>query len=288
MRTLHARLDELAPSATPVLLVAERGIPLASLARRLHETGGRAEQPFVTQDCSALRPEDTLALLRGDTELKRLGLLELAGEGTLLLTELPALSLPAQRALADAMSERKFRIVASCRRDPDALVADGALVPELRERFRARLRVPALRERPEDLPSLCLFALDRSARVLGRSPCGLDPEAQARVLAYDWPGNQVELDAVIERAVAAAEGPRVSVRDLTRAGVPATTAREGHPLDGSLERVERRALRRALERTAGNKSEAARLLGLKRTTFLDMLRRHKLDDRGADAEAKQN
>jgi DNA-binding NtrC family response regulator len=130
------------------------------------------------------------------------------------------------------------------------------------------------------LPSLLLLALDRSARVLGKPAVGIEPDAQARLLAHDWPGNCDELDAVIERAVARCAGPRVTVQDLpplsgaTKAAAAAST---GHPLDGTLERVERRVLRRALERAGGNKSEAARLLGVPRTTLLDKLRRNGLE-----------
>jgi transcriptional regulator of acetoin/glycerol metabolism len=111
--------------------------------------------------------------------------------------------------------------------------------------------------------------------VLGKPPVGLEPAAQARLLGYGWPGNIDELYAVIELAVARSRGPRVLCADLPAIGPGAV---QENPLDGTLERVERRVLQRALERTAGNKSEAARLLGLKRTTFLDKLRRHGLDE----------
>lgn len=283
MRAALDRLDRLAASAAPVLLVAERGIPLAPLAHLLHHAGGRGQRPFMVAECASVRPELSRDALFGQEDRPGDGWLKLAGDGTLLLCDLPALSLDAQRVLASALAaggDRKPRIVAGCRRDPDLLVAEGALLPELRSCFSQCVVVPALRERVEDLPSLCLLALDRSARVLGRAPLGLEADAQARLLGYEWPGNVAELQSVIEQAVARARGPRVTLQDLAWLAPPAPAAAKetGHPLDGTLDRVERRVLRRALERTDGNKSEAARLLGLKRTTFLDRLRRHGLDD----------
>jgi two-component system response regulator HydG len=211
----------------------------------------------------------------------------------LVLRDLPALARDAQQVLSGALAARRTRVIATARSAPDALCEQGALELELRGRFRAALRVPPLRERPEDLPSLLLLALDRSARVLGKPAVGIEPDAQARLLAHDWPGNCDELDAVIERAVARCAGPRVTVQDLPPLGAApktAAAASTGHPLDGTLERVERRVLRRALERAGGNKSEAARLLGVPRTTLLDKLRRNGLEpdeSRSARGGSKQ-
>lgn len=293
MRALLERVERVAASSAPVLLVAERGIPLSPLAHLLHHAGGRGPRPFLIAECGAVRPEQSLEALLGRGDKESPGWLKLAKDGTLLLCDLPALSSDAQRALCAALASgaaSSLRVVASCRRDPDALVQEGALLTDLRQRFTSCLAVPALRERAEDLPSLCLLALDHSARVLGRTTLGLEPEAQARLLAHAWPGNLEELQAVIERAVARAKGPRVTLDDLAQLTPAHAPAKDAHPLDGTLERIERRVLRRALERTSGNKSEAARLLGLKRTTFLDRLRRHGLDEgpRSGTDEAESN
>jgi DNA-binding NtrC family response regulator len=141
--------------------------------------------------------------------------------------------------------------------------------------------VPPLRTRRDDLASLVLLALDQAARALGRTPVGIDAEAQARLLAHDFPLNALELQAIVERAVASCEGPRIQAAGIAQAlGLSERAAQSELALDGTFERVERRVLKRALDRTSGNKSEAARLLGLPRTTFIDKLRRHNLDDRG--------
>jgi hypothetical protein len=136
-----------------------------------------------------------------------------------------------------------------------------------------------LRERKADLPSLLLIAIDRACRALGRAPIGIAPEAQAQLVEHVWPGNLAELQWVVERAVARCEGTRIG-REALGSWTESTpkAAAEPHPLEGTYEEVEQRLLAHALERAAGNKSEAARLLGLKRTTFLDRLRRHDLDD----------
>jgi DNA-binding NtrC family response regulator len=288
------------------LLTAERGVPVAPLARLLHEQAGRGVQPFVVFDCAAARKEQVAARLFGATQDGQAvpGALRLAADGTLLLSDLPALPLPVQRELAQALRDKRARavepqdgraplsvsedsasyacgarIVASCRVDPQQLVLDGALERALLDCFAPPLRVPPLRERPEDVQSLLLLAIDHAARVLGRAVVGIEPDAQQRLLAHDWPGNHDELQAVIELAFARCTGARIACADLPLLGPPQPPAREsGHPLDGTLERVERRVLARALERADGNKSEAARLLGLARTTFVDKLRRYGLDE----------
>lgn len=287
-RALRKRLTSVAASAAQVLFVSERGLPLVPLAAQLHELSGRAGAPFLIGDCAGVRGEQAHAALLG-TAGGALGWIQIAGPGTLLLTDVSALPHDAQRALATALKDGqaepagggepypcRLRLCASCRRDPDALVAEGALVPELRALFQCVLRVPPLRERKEDLASLVLLALDHSARVLGRPAMGLEPAAQARLLDYDWPGNLEELHAVIELAASRSKGPRIVASDLPALGPGGV--QQDDPLDGTLEAVERRVLQRAMERTGGNKSEAARLLGLKRTTFLDKLRRFGLDE----------
>jgi DNA-binding NtrC family response regulator len=286
-RTLLERLSAVADAEVPVWLVAERGVPVIEYARVLHARGRRALASFLVCPCAQLRAERAFADLTGDAS--RPGLLALAAGGTLLLQDFAALPEDAQRTLASVLrqgvlvtpeGERRpvsARIVVSSRGKPSPQGELAGVIPELRACFPLVLQVPALRERPQDLPSLILLALDRATRTLGRSPLGLEPAAQTRLLRHDWPGNLDELLSVIESAVARSQGSRVLLRDVLPLGAAASAE---HPLDGSLEAVERRVLRRALERSAGNKSEAARILGLKRTTLIDKLRRHGLDESG--------
>lgn len=293
MRELERRLEEVAVTEACVSLVAEAGCFVDRIARRLHAASSRDGGPFVAFDVGYVAAEETLAALVGSAgEKPSPGLLRLAHGGTLLLVDVPALSLEAQRALVEALAVHEarplegagaypadVRVVATSRVPLGDLVATGAFDAELaRWLAPAELRVPPLRERLEDIPSLTLLAIDRACRVLGRAPLGIDQAAIDMLLSSTWPGNQRELELVIQRAVAEAQAPQIRATDLPALAVSAPVGEEhgGDPLAGTAVEVERRMLLHALERSAGNKSEAARLLGMKRTTFLDKLRRHEL------------
>jgi DNA-binding NtrC family response regulator len=156
------------------------------------------------------------------------------------------------------------------------LVERGLFDPELAQWLGLCIEVPPLRERPEDLESNVWVALYRASRVLGRAPVGIEPDALAALSGHDWPGNVAELLVVLERAVQACSGARVRLQDL-----PPLVGREERrprdPLDRTYHELERELLTRALERSAQNKSEAARILGLKRSTFIDKLRRQGIE-----------
>lgn len=298
-RALEQRIQAVAPLDAPVLLVAEGGTPVDQVARWIHGASGRADGPFVVADCGSVRPEQTLAALFGREDPSEPGWLQLAAGGTLLLADVPALSIEAQGAVAEAVAEKlatavggsgaypvDVRVVATSRVDVGPLVRGGAFDPELgRWLDKLRVDVPPLRDRREDLPSLALLAVDRACRVLGREVMGMEQGALEVLLRHDWPGNLRELQHVIERAVAQAAGPQVRKEDLPPL-TPTTTA--GDPLAGTYATIEERILRRAMERAEGNKSQAARMLGLKRTTFLDKLRRHHLDEPPKGPSSKPN
>ena len=298
MRAVVTRVAEVAPLDAPVLLVGESGSGLEVVGAALHAQSSRARGPFVVADCGALRPERSEAALLGEEGAEGAahpGWLRLAAGGTLFLVDVPALSRDAQRALAEALAVRQARavggagayavdtrIVATSQRALLDLFAANALDAELGQWLTPlELPIPALRERREDLPSLVLLALDRAARTIGRDPIGIDQGALDLLLVHAFPGNLRELQSIIERAVHAARGTKV-LRD----DVPQLTGaqRNEDPLGGTYEAIERRILEHALLRACGNKSEAARLLALKRTTFLDKLRRYKLDDGSRDSE----
>ncbi len=287
-RSLRERLLALAPQRVPVWLEAEGGIPVDRYAWQLHQ--GDSAGPFVVADCAAVRPEDALERLFGSGRKgELLGWVPSAEGGTLFLADLPALPPEAQRALAEMLTTHRrplgegsepseVRLVASGRLPLDRLGVRGAVVPELLEWLEAMaLRVPPLRERREEIEPLVLRALARACRLQGKEPVGCSPEAFELLLGYDWPGNERELQFVVERAVAATEGERLEpdvVRSLLTRSEPPSEADD--PLGGTFAEVELRLLRRALRKAKGNKTEAARLLGLKRSTFLGKLRRHGL------------
>lgn len=287
MRALTRRVIEVAPLDAPVLLIGEDGTPLDAIGHLVHANGGRREGPFVVADCAAVRPERAEAALFGESSQTKPGWLRLAEGGTVLLLDVPALSLDAQAKLAEAIATRRAhpadgaaaygldaRVVCTSRVAPDRLVEAGAFDLELWRRLEPLvLTVPPLRERREDVPSLVLLALDRSCRVAGRAVMGIDADALELLGDHSWAGNVRELESVIERAVARAGGPNVTLADLPPLAPMEAPA---DPWSGTYAELEARILEHAIARAGGNKSEAARLLGLKRTTFLDKLKRHDL------------
>ena len=292
MRRVQTRAIELAPTKDPILLIAAAGSPVLPVSRFIHDRGPRWEAPFVVADCSASAPGDVINLLFGSEEGSA-GWFHSATGGTLLLRDLPALPSAAQARLAAALQGDSNgigrddagaippRIIATSRRALDQLRGEGALVPGLDACFlAAELQIPSLRERREDVPSLALLAIDRACRVLGRDPVGIDQSAMGALVDHDWPGDVAELELVIELAVTKAKGKTIMRADLPPLAWPPNEQNES--LDGTYVEVERRLLERALLRSGGNKSEAARRLGLKRTTFLDKLRRYGLEQRPSE------
>ena len=287
MRRVQTRAIELAPTEDPILLIAAAGSPVLPVSRFIHDRGPRWESPFVVADCSASAPDDVMSLLFG-SEQGRIGWFHSATGGTLLLRDLPALPSAAQSRLAAALEEHSNdtgpsppRLIATSRRALDQLRSEGALVVGLDACFLgAELRIPSLRERREDVPSLALLAIDRACRVLGRDPIGIEQTAMRALVDHDWPGDVAELELVIELAVAKARGKTIALADLPPLAWPGTD--EHDSLEGTYVEVERRLLERALQRSGGNKSQAARRLGLKRTTFLDKLRRYGLAERASE------
>ena len=291
MRIVQTRAIELSPLADPVLLVAPAGAPVLPVSRFIHDRGPRWEAPFVVADCSAAPPDQVASLLFGSQRESRTGWFQSAAGGTLLLRDLPALSKSNQARLAAALAEQgaeeneskdprpmRPRLIATTRASLGELERRGALDPELaRQLTRPGLTIPPLRDRREDVPSLALLAIDRACRVLAREPVGITEEAMAALVDHDWPGDVAELELIIELAVAEASSKTIGLRDLPPLAWPG--ADEQEPLIGTYIEVERRLLERTLLRAGGNKSEAARMLGLKRTTFLDKLRRHGLEQR---------
>jgi two-component system response regulator HydG len=293
MRDAVDRLRPLCAHDVPLLFIAEAGVSVEPLARFVHTESARASEAFLCVDCTVLKPEQACAVLFGGVQggVRHPGALRLAAAGTLLLNDVAALPVDAQRMLVAALASRtgrpleggeayplSGRVTASSRVDLEALAQAGGFDSELGSRLCAvACRIPPLRERRQDIASHALLAVDRACKRLGHAPVGFEPAALEQLSALDLAGNELELEALIERAVAQCRSERISVADLPLMAASALRSDVG-PLEGTLEEVECRALQHALSRAGGNKSEAARLLGLPRTTFLDKLRRHKLDD----------
>ena len=288
MRRVQTRAIELAPTEEPVLLIAGAGSPVLPVSRFIHDRGPRWSAPFVVADCSASAPDEVISLLFGSSDGPP-GWFHSATGGTLLLRDLPALPREAQARLAAALGDAADvddeepaafppRIIATSRLELAELRRRDALEPDLLARFaEMTLPIPALRQRREDVPSLVLLAIDRACRVFARDPVGIDQQAMGALVEHDWPGDVAELELVIELAVGRTVGKTIGVSELPPLAWPPGDEQES--LSGTYVDVERRMLLRALRQSGNNKSEAARRLGLKRTTFLDKLRRHGLDER---------
>jgi DNA-binding NtrC family response regulator len=295
-RQLLAQLTALAKQTQQhVLCVAEVGVAVEPLARFVHGKTAHAAAPFVMVDCAAVRAEHAEAAIFGGVGPlgPEVGALRVAAAGTLLLLDVAALPRDFQHKLAVALSSRKAqlqgseeaytvqaRVIASVREDVFLLSSQGRFVAELADQLApGTCRIPPLRECGEDVSSLALLAIDRACRRHGRGAVGIEPEALAELRRYAFPGNHWELERIIDRAVTQTTGIRLSVADLALSHGPKPSE---DVLQASLEEIERRALVHALLRAAGNKSEAARLLAIPRTTLLDKLRRHKLDEMSPD------
>jgi len=283
----------LARTHETVLIVGETGTGKELFARALHEHGPRARGPFVAHNVAAVPPELAESLFFGHVRgafsgahADHAGLFEQADGGTLFLDEVDSLSLPLQAKLLRVLetlhvqrvgstSGRRVdvRVVAASGSEPYDLVREGRFRADLYYRLhQIEVLLPPLRERMEDVPALVEHVLDTCGRELQR-PLRLSAEAGARLNAHTWPGNVRELIHAVRSAATLCESGVIEPRHLPRAlAVPLRTA---DPAPGSmrLADVERLAIERALDRTGGNQSLAARLLGIDRGTLARKLRR---------------
>jgi len=284
-------VEKVRDTRVPVLIQGETGTGKELVARALHYTSTRRERLFVAQNCSAL-PEGLLeselfghvkgAFTGADRDKK--GLFELADGGTMFLDEVgeapPAIQAKLLRVLQEgeiwpvgAPRPRSVdvRTVSATHRDLERMVRDGAFRQDLFYRLHVfPVRMPALRERREDVPLLARHFLERYAREFGRQISGFVPDALDRLAAYDWPGNVRELQNEIQRAlINRTEGDLVLLEDLS----PRVLGRSGLSESGDLPRgnlkdmmdtVERLLLTRALREHAQNKTRTAEALGITR------------------------
>jgi DNA-binding NtrC family response regulator len=284
LRQALARLERAAPTRLSILLLGESGTGKELAARAVHERSRRAAGPFVAVNCSAIPREVAESELFGHergaftgAQAARAGVFEEADGGTLFLDEVGDLDPRLQPKLLRALETGRVRRVGGRGEvavDVRVVAATNcALAPA---RFRSDLyhrlaaipvTLPPLRERPEDIALLVEHFLDQAAREHG--PRQLAEDALAALERYPWPGNVRELKHAIERGVVLA-GPVLGAADLLPAQPATDDAAPGH---GTLAEMERAAIAAALARTGGNRRQAARLLGLPRTTLCDRARR---------------
>jgi DNA-binding NtrC family response regulator len=310
MRDLFHLLEIVAATSSTVLITGETGTGKELAAKAIHHNSARRSQRFVAINCSAI-PETLLeAELFGHVRgaftgavATRQGRLEQAHKGTFFLDEVGTMSPALQAKLLRVLQEREFervgdshsikvdvRVIAATHSDLVKMVADGQFREDLYYRLNViPVALPPLRERRDDIPLLVQHFLQKLAADLGRGPATMSQEALRLMMAYHWPGNVRQLENAVERALAFSQGrPQVDVQDLTpdlrtAPSTPDTSSEvwfpdDGIDFEGYISGVELSLIKQSLERTQGNKRQAAKLLKLKRTTLIEKLKR--LEPRG--------
>jgi len=290
MQRVLELVRRVAPLDVSVLVRGESGTGKEKVARLLHELSPRAAGPFVPINCAAV-PESLLeaelfGIERGVATgvSARIGKLEVAQGGTLFLDEVGDLSLNLQAKLLRVLQERTLervggrkeipvdvRVVAATHRDLESMLARGEFRQDLYYRLRVvELRLPPLRERPEDIPVLIRHFLRTFADKLGRQEARFSPGAWQLLLSYPFPGNVRELEHVVEASLALAAGEEVQREEVLLAMGTGGIAAAG---SGTLEEVVKAHVLGTLQRCGGNRKEAARALGVDRSTLYRMLKR---------------
>jgi transcriptional regulator with GAF, ATPase, and Fis domain len=288
------RAAKVAPTDATVCLQGESGTGKEVLARFIHRASPRRSGPFVAINCAAL-PEHLLeselfGFERGaftGAVQPRVGRVEAAAGGSLFLDEISELAPAAQAKVLRVLQEREFtrlggnrpmranvRVIAATNCDLASAVTDGLFRSDLFYRLNVfDIRIPPLRERREDIGLFVVAFLQEIGRTLRRPPAELTPGAATRLQEHDWPGNVRELRNALERASIVCEDGVIDTGDLSLEPAPASAGT-------NLGALERQTIERVMREADGNKSSAARQLGISRTQLYVRLRRHGLADGG--------
>jgi len=291
MQPVFEQITAVAGSEATVLLVGESGTGKELAARAIHWNGSRRAGPFVAVNCAAI--PDTLleSELFGHekgaftgAQRKRRGLFAEASGGTLFLDEVADMSLALQAKLLRALQDKTVRpvggneelrldvrVVSATNRDLPVLVREGTFREDLYYRLAViPIRLPSLRERPEDIPLLAQHFLDRAGGMLGKRFDGFTEDAVVWLTRQRWPGNVRQLENVVERAATLTKGPSITPADLSIDFL--NPAGAGTPLRPTLQEVEQQYIERVLAETKGDKNAAARVLGVSVRTLQRMFR----------------
>ena len=294
MQHLLSEIALVAPSEATVLIHGDSGTGKELVARAIHASSARSEKPLVTLNCAALNESLLESELFGHekgaftgADKRREGRFVEADGGTLFLDEIGDISPMMQVRLLRAIQEREVqrvgsnqtisvdvRLIAATHRDLAAEVNAGRFRQDLYYRLNVvAIEVPSLRQRREDIPLLAGHFLQRFAERNRKAVKGFTPQAMDLLIHYDWPGNIRELENAVERAVVLLTGEYISERELPLA-IASTPIPLGQNQDiQPLVEVEKEVILAALEKTGGNKTEAARQLGITRKTLLAKLSR---------------
>jgi len=310
MQHVLATLELIAPMNSTVLIQGETGTGKELIARTIHHNSPRADQRFVAFNAAAIPEPLAEAELFGHTKgaftgavATRVGRFELAHRGTLFIDEVGLMSLPLQAKLLRALQEREIervgesrpikfdaRVIVASNQDLRKMVKEGQFREDLFYRLNViPMTLPPLRDRREDVPLLARFFVQKACRNNNLPPKTLSQESCRCLMNFSWPGNIRQLENAVEHAVAMSGGEReIAVHALPEeirepAGslmMPTVTIPdEGINFTSVVSQLERELILRCLEKTGGNKRQAARLLQLSRTTLIDKLHRLNLESR---------
>jgi DNA-binding NtrC family response regulator len=311
MQQVFHLIEKVADVESTVLVLGESGTGKELVARAIHFNSHRAEKPLVPVHCGAI-PESLL-----ESELfghergaftgaarTRIGRFELANGGTIFLDEVGDMSPALQVKLLRVLQEQRFervggtksvrvdvRIIAATNRNLEEAITRGKFREDLYYRLSViPLTLPPLRERKEDIPVLLQHFMDQFNRMRDRRLQGFSPNALHMLMHYHWPGNVRELENLVDRVVVLRGQGLVELEDLpekmqtswlpTHPAATVEIPHEGFCLDIVVREFERGLISQALQKSAGVKNKAAQLLGIKRTTLIEKLKRHSLRSPG--------
>jgi DNA-binding NtrC family response regulator len=298
MDEILALTKEIASHRSTVLICGESGTGKELVARAIHYSGDRADKPFVTVSCAALtetlleselfgHEKGSFTGAAGQTK----GKFELADGGTIFLDEIGDISPKLQADLLRVLQERRFyrvggtqevvvdvRVIAATNKNLAEEVQQGRFRDDLYYRLNViEIRLPALRERREDIPLLAEHFVEKIASELGKDVSGISADSLKILIGYDWPGNVRELENVIERAIVISHNGTLEQEDFAWLNQRGSGTQQAWDVpDVPLNELERRAIIAVLERKKGNVKEAAASLGIDRSTLYDKLKRYEI------------
>jgi len=294
-------VKKVAASSSAVLILGESGTGKELIARAIHYNSPRRQKPFIRTSCAVLSESLLESELFGHEKgaftgavADRAGRFEVADGGTIFLDEIGDVSPRTQVKLLRVLQEKEFervgsnvtrtvdvRIITATNRNLEELMHQGNFREDLFYRLNViSIEVPPLRERREDIFPLAVHFLSKYARSAGKTIRGIDPGVLELFKRYPWPGNVRELENLIERAVVLADGPTLTLADFpieVDEHVEAIVGEASGALTEQLDTIERESLKKALKNANGNKSRAAKELGLARSTFISKLKKWGMD-----------
>lgn len=297
MREVFEKVRLVADTRSTVMIVGESGTGKELVARAIHRNSSRRKQPFVPVNCAAI--PDTLVeselfgyekgAFTGATGPKR-GLFQAADTGTLFIDEIGELQPGLQAKFLRALENRKImpvgsthevdvdvRLVAATNRDLQQQVREGQFREDLYYRLKVvELRLPPLRERPEDIPLLIRHFVDEISSENGRPVKDIAPDAVAALEAYDWPGNIREVRNLLESVIVLCVKDCIELSDLPEQISKVSSARVVIKPGMTMEDIEKEAIRRTLEQTGGRRNETAKILGISVRTLHRKIKEYQL------------